>query len=310
VKRLVRLLTTPFGLAALGCVLLAGWALWSGGILDGPVARQVRSSSVYAAPGTGLDRAAAERVIGNRRLVVLLLGTGADLRAGCHSVRRAADGTLVLVMSRDGDGYRTYGCARLPGATGRTIGKAAAAETTIGEGVDGFADRPLEAMKVIAVNYDLLVKAGLVPDGARTISPSLPRYLIAAAAILAVLLGTVGVYAAGRRAGRLAAARRARSVAAGDQRSALSAAAGVLAQQIIDLDEQYSRPTIRKSRKQREYRQFTLDYFDLLGSAGTAGTAELTERIEQLSARGRALSGPGAAGPGRSPGSRTPPAPS
>ena len=300
-RRLLRLLATPFGLATLGCVLLAGWALWSGGILDGPIARQVRSASVYAAPGTGLDTAAAERVIGNRRLVVLLLAPGADLRAGCHAVRRAADGTLVLALSRDGDGFRTYGCAWLPGMTGDDSGKAAAAETIIGSGVDGFADRPGEAMKVIAVNYDLLVKAGQVPDGARTISPSLPRYLIAAAAILAVLLGSLGVYAAGRRAGRLAAARRERLTAAGDDRSVLAAAAGVLAQQIVDLDEQYGRATIRKSRKQREYRQFTLDYFDLLSSAGAAGTAELTERIEELTARGRALSVPGAGRPGRSP---------
>ena len=71
-----RLVGTAFGRAVLACLALAGWALWSGGLFDGPVARQVRASSVYAAPGVDLDRAAAERVIGNRRLVVLMLRAG------------------------------------------------------------------------------------------------------------------------------------------------------------------------------------------------------------------------------------------
>ena len=290
--RIARFLATPFGLATLGCLILAGWALWSGGILDGPIARQVRSSSVYAAPGTGLDRAAAERVIGNRRLVVLDLAPGADLRAGCHSVRQAARGTLVLVLSRENDEFTTYGCALLPG----DFGKAAAAETTIGSGIDSFADRPLEAIKVIAVNYDSLVRAGVVPDGARTISPSLPRYLIAAAAVLAVLAGATMIYIGGRRAGHLTDARRRRREAGTDARSVLNAGAAGLAQQIIDLDQQYilaSRP--RATRKQREfakqYRKLTADYTDLLESlATTDDPAALSERVEALTAQGRKLS--------------------
>ncbi|MEE3919850.1 hypothetical protein V2I01_20865 [Micromonospora sp. BRA006-A] len=79
-----RLVGTAFGRAVLACLVLAGWALWTGGILDGPAARQVRGSSVYAAPGVDLDRAAAERVIGNRRLVVLIMEPGADLREACE----------------------------------------------------------------------------------------------------------------------------------------------------------------------------------------------------------------------------------
>ena len=294
-----RLFASPFGLAVAGCLLLAVWALWSGGILDGPIARQVRSSSVYAAPGTGLDRAAAQRIIGNRRLVVALLPAGADLRAGCDEVRHAADGTLVLMLKPGNDEYDSYACALLPGVKDKNLGKAAAAETLIGTGIDGFGDRPLEALKVVAVNYDLLVKAGAVPDGARTISPSLPRYLIAAAAVLAVLLGSAGVYLGGRNAGRLAASRRASAEAGSDARNALGAATAVLAQQIIDLDRQYSAPGAGGGRKPRAfrstYRQVASDYADLMNSIATADShgdaspAELTERVEALSKRCQSL---------------------
>ncbi|MEV4727972.1 hypothetical protein AB0K29_30460, partial [Micromonospora humida] len=181
--RVAGLLGTPFGLAVLACLVLAGWAVWSGGALDGPIARHVRTTSFYADPGLDVDRAEAERVIGNRRLVVILRSPGADLRDTCKQVHRAADGTVVLVLSRDGDDYDTYGCALVPGYEKKNLGKAAAAEMIIGRGIDTFVDRPLEAVKVVAVNYDRLVKAGTVPDGARTISPSLPRFLLAVAAV-------------------------------------------------------------------------------------------------------------------------------
>lgn len=296
---------TPFGLAVTGLLILAGWALWSGGILDGPAARQVRSSSVYAAPGVDLDQAAAERVIGNRRLVVLILAPGTEhLRDGCDDVRQAAKGTLVLVLSRQDDEFDNYGCALLPGVRDENFGRAAVAETTIASGIDTFADRPLEALKVVAVNYDALVKAKIVPDGARTISPSLPRYLIAAAAVAAVLLGAATLWVVGRRAGRLATAKGDRREAATDERSVLSAAATVLAQQIIDLDRRY-RPAIApatgrgRSRQKgfdRQYRQLTSDYTKLLAELGTGvETAELSARVEALSKRCRRLAGTGAA---------------
>ncbi|GAA3902307.1 hypothetical protein [Actinoplanes auranticolor] len=280
---------TPFGLAVVACLILAGWALWSGGILDGAIARQVRSSSVYAAPGIELDRPAAQRVIGNRRLVVIMLAPGTDdLRQGCDAARQAAKGTLVLVLSRQDDEYDTYGCALLPGVADENFGKAAVAETTIGSGIDGFADRPLEALKVVAVNYDGLVKAGVVPDGARTISPSLPRYLIAAAAIAAVLLGAAALYLAGRRAGRLAVAEGERRAAAVDAGNATSAAAAVLAQQIVDLDGRS--PRGRQKTFDKQYRRLAGDYADLLGEL-TDGTdpAALDRRIEALSKRCREL---------------------
>jgi hypothetical protein len=288
----VRRRVTPFGLAVAACLILAGWALWSGGVLDGPIARQVRSSSVYAAPGAGLDQAAAERIIGNRRLVVVLLEPGSDdLRTACDAVRQAAKGTLVLVLSRAGDEYDNYGCALLPEVDGKNLGRAAVAETTIAAGVDGFADQPLQALKVVAVNYDGLVRAGVVPDGARTVSPSLPRYLVAAAALAAVVLGAAVLYVAGRRAGRLAADAAEQRTADTDARVELGAAAAVLAQQIIDLDTRYATGR-KRSAFDREYRRLSSDYTELLGELGDgADPAALGSRIAALSGRCRELAG-------------------
>jgi hypothetical protein len=276
----MRRLLNPFGLATLACLILAGWALWSGGILDGPIARQVRSSSVFAAPGTGLNRAAAEQAIGNRRLVVILIRPGADLESTCHGVGRAADGTLVLVLSRKTDGFDTYGCASFHGDFGQSF----VSEQMISQGIDGFADRPLDAVKVVAVNYDLLVKAGIVPDGARTISPSLPRYLVAIAALAAVLLGSAFVYLAGRRAGRVTAAREARRAAATDDRSRAAAAVGVLAQRILDLDAR-----TRPAAAERKFRRLAADYADLLQTADTIEPVALTGRVEALGKRCQAF---------------------
>ncbi|MDG4772183.1 hypothetical protein [Solwaraspora sp. WMMD792] len=309
--RLTRFIGTPFGLATLACLALAGWALWSGGVLDGPIAREVRGSSVYAAPGVELDEPAAEQVIGNRRLVVLFLEPGADLRDGCRATERAADGTLVLALSRevDDEGYDTYGCAWLPGRDDANFGRAAVAETTIGRGADQFPDEPVEAVKVMVVNYDLLVRADIVPDGARTISPSLPRFLVAAAAVAAVGVGAASIWLAARRAGRLADRRRARRQQLADSRSRLSAAAAVLGQQIIDLDRRYARAergtaggkqdavggTGERGDFVRRYRRLTMDYTDLLADIVAADRADgpdvdrLTARLEQLIGRGREL---------------------
>ncbi|MFI6820319.1 hypothetical protein ACIBJE_05115 [Micromonospora sp. NPDC050187] len=301
--RAARFLGSPFGLGVLACLVLAGWALWTGGIVDGPIAREVRNSSVYVAPGVDLDEAAAERVIGNRRLVVLLLEPGADLREGCQDVKRAADGTVVLVLSRDDDEYDTYGCALLPDRDDENFGRAFVAEMTISNGIDGFVDRPLEAFKVVTVNYDRLVKAGTVPDGTRTISPSLPRYLVAAAAVLAVLAGSALVYATGLRAGRLTADRRHLRDAHADRRSALSADTAVLAQQIIDLDQRYARmkPTAIAGNADhksfvRDYPTLVTDYADLLDTVTSARNGddahldELVSRVESLSRRAVQLS--------------------
>lgn len=315
-RQLLRFTGTPFGLATLACLVLAGWALWSGGVLDGPIAREVRVSSVYAAPGVELDEAAAERVIGNRRLVVVLLTPGADLRDGCRATERAADGTVAVAMSRevDDEGYDTYGCAWLPDRDDANFGRAAVAETTIARGADQFADDPVEALKVMVVNYDLLVRAGTVPDGARTISPSLPRYLIAAAALLAVGVGAASIWLVAWRAGRLADRRVARHRELADSRSRLSATAAALAQQIIDLDRGYTRVERTLARRTRgtsaggdlaaerrsfvrRYRRLTMDYTRVLADIAAADRAdqadvdELTARLAALSQRGSELAG-------------------
>lgn len=278
-----RFLSTPFGLASVALLVLAGWATWTAGIFDGPLAKEVRSSSVYVAPGVDVDKAAAEKIIGNRRLVVVFLDRGADLAEGCDDTSNAADGTLVLLLSPG----EHYGCAHLPGDDDENFGKAFAAEMRIAGGVDQFHDRPLEALKVIAVNYDSLVKAGVVPDGARTISPSLPRYLVAVAAIVAVLGGAATMYVVSRRAGRLAANHRAERDAAADARSSLTAKAAVLAAQIIDLDGRFPRADKDFRRK---YRQLAADYAELAADL-TDGEVQpgLRPKVEALSDRARDL---------------------
>ena len=246
-----RLLLTPFGLATLACLVFAGWAVWSAGVFDGPVAATVRSSSVYAAPGTGLDTAAAQKMIGNRRLVVIMMKPGAKLADTCHAVRRAARGTLVLLFSRDGNDYDHYGCSQLPDALKKNFGKSVVAETTIADGIDQFVDDPLEAVKVMVVNYDQLAKAAIIPTDARTISPSLPRYLAAAAAIAAVVLGAAVLYFGAFRTARIAGARRVRRDQATDERTMLSAATALVAQQIIDLDARYSSAAAAQAKRNK-----------------------------------------------------------
>ncbi|AUS80855.1 hypothetical protein C1701_23755 [Actinoalloteichus sp. AHMU CJ021] len=302
-KRLGTFLGTPFGLALLACLGLAGWALWSAGAGDiaSPVARQVRTSSVYAAPGYDLDQERAERILGNRRVVVALLEPEADMRAACGSVRGAANGNVVLFLSPDADGekFDHYGCALLPDGDGEGFGKNFVAEMRIATGVGQFVDQPLEALKVVAVNYDQLVKSGTVPDGARAISPSLPRYLVAAAALSAVVVGSTGVYLMSLRAGRLAARRQRRRDAARDKRSALSANAAVLAQRIIDLDGRIPAPRrsdlaperSRRGRIANRYRAIASDYAVLLrriaeaDARGENTSRDLASRVDELSRR-------------------------
>ncbi|MDT7803382.1 MAG: hypothetical protein QOI78_6815 [Actinomycetota bacterium] len=282
-----RFFRSAFGIAVLGCLVLAGWAVWSAGVFDGPVARQLRSASVYVAPGVTLDQPAAERVIGNRRLAVAFLQPGTDLSDACDSLGSAADGTLAVMLSRDGDDYEKYGCSRLPGSDDENFGKAVVAESMIGNGIDGFTGQPVDALKVMVVNYDLLVKSGAIPDGGRTVSPSLPRYLVASASVAAVVLGSPALYLAARRAGRSSVARRERRDAEADERTELSAAAAVLAQEIIDLDKRYARQK-GTSKFARSYRSLVSDYTNLLPDLDRE-TPELRARVEKLLTRARNL---------------------
>ncbi|MCT2585702.1 hypothetical protein [Actinophytocola gossypii] len=283
---------TAYGLSVLGCLVLAGWALFTGGILDGEVAREVRTTSVYAAEELGIDERAAERIIGNRRLVVILQEPGADLRETCDDVQGAADDNVILLLSHDGDEYDTYGCAQL-GDEDENLGDRVVADTVISNGVDSFVDDPLSALKVVAVNYDLLVRAGIVPDGARTISPSLPRYLIAGTAVAAVLVAASVAYLGARRAGRSAAERRERRDSAEDERTALSARSAVLAQEIIALDRRFHGRNAGKA--ERRYRSLAAEYADLVGDIADADEHDqvdsgLALRVESLIISCRELS--------------------
>lgn len=146
------------------------------------------------------------------------------------------------------------------------------------------------------------------------ISPSLPRYLVAAAAVGAVLAGTVILFVVSRRAGRLAAARRARRDQATDGRTELSAATAAVAQQIIDLDRRYARALApdsgrrpgavsrRRPRRRRgqpefaaRYRALTSEYTELLDDiaaadrAGEADSSRFTARAEALAGKLRRL---------------------
>lgn len=286
-SRVQKFLATPFGLATIGLLVLAGWAAWSGGILDGQVARDVRSSSVYVADGVDVDEAAAEKIIGNRRLVVAFMEPGADLSEGCDDVSGAADGALVVLLSQADGEFDQYGCALFPGADDDNFGKAYVAESVIGGGADQFVDRPLDALRVMVVNYDGLVKAGIVPDGARAISPSLPRYLIALSAVAAVLGGAITMWVVGRRAGRLAAAHRAERDAAEDARGSITTKAAVLAKHIIELD---GRVSAKDKEFRRRYRQLAADYAELAADL-TDGEVqpELREQVDSLTDRAKTL---------------------
>jgi hypothetical protein len=105
------------------------------------------------------------------------------------------------------------------------------------------------------------------------------------------VLGSAAIYLTGRRSGRLAARRRELRDAATDERSKLSAATGVLAQQLIDLDDRFGRPG---SPSAGRYRELSGDYVQLLARISAAdrdgGDLDgLATRVESLSSRARAL---------------------
>jgi hypothetical protein len=191
------------------------------------------------------------------------------------------------MLSHDGDDFEKYGCSQLPGKDDENFGKAFVAESMIGNGIDAFTNNPVDALKVAVVNYDLLVRSGAIPDGGRTVSPSLPRYLIAAAAVIAVVLGSAALYLASRRTARRALTRRERRDAEADARTELAAAAAVLAQEIIDLDRRYARQK-GQSKFARSYRGLVSDYTNLLPDLGRE-TPELRARVEKLLTRARKL---------------------
>lgn len=281
---------SPFVAAALCCLALVGWALWTGGVLDTTLARQARTGSIAVADGYPLDKQAAERIIGNRRLVVVFAEPGADLGEGCDDMDPAASDAVVLLLSPDDDGFASYGCALLLDSE-EEFGKQFVTESRISSGIDQFADDPLTALKVIAVNYDLLVKTGTVPDGPRTISPPLPRYVIAGAAVAATLTAAALAYIAAVRAGRAAARHRDERDHATDARTALSAETAVLAQRIIAID---GSAITRTQAGNRAFRSLAADYTALAADIAAADgppDPELVARVRALVERSESLTG-------------------
>lgn len=278
-------LRKPFALAVLVAVALASWAAVSGGLFDGPVASTLRTSSVYAAPDYDLDRYAAERVIGNRKLTVAFLSPDDDASEVCDDVAGAADGTLFVAMTREGDEWSPYGCSHHTD----DIGTGVVAESVISRGTDTFADRPVEALKVMVVNFDQLVRSGHVPDGARTIDPPLPRYLLAGALLGAVVLGSAIAYAVARAIGRRAAARRVDAETGDDARSVLNAETGAVSRALIELDRTYTRAVGGTSTAQQNfvtrYRHLVDEYVALTRDVVAAGDEDvdgLVERAREL----------------------------
>ncbi|MBK1783587.1 hypothetical protein [Prauserella cavernicola] len=283
--------------ALIGCGALAVWALATSGLFDGPVAEKLRVSSVYVAPEVDVDEAAAERIIGNRALTVAFVGPGTDLSRVCDDTGNATGGTVLVPISAGEDDYETYACDRISDE----VGTSSTVEALTVRGIDEFLDEPLEALKVMTVNYDLLVKAEVVPDGARVITLSLPRYLLAAAAIGAVVFGSTIVYLGARRVGRFTAARRESRDAAHDSRRVLSAGAAALAQQIIELDGSYSRlrRRVKSSTASKKERSFVARYPTLVGDytrllaklakANESSTAALIDKVQVMNRRARNL---------------------
>ncbi|GAA1190509.1 hypothetical protein [Prauserella alba] len=271
----------PFTLAVLVAVALAGWAAVSGGLFDGAVASTLRSSSVYSAADYDVDRAEAERVIGNRKLTVGFLSPGEDAGEVCDDVAGAADGTLFVAMTREGGDWSTYGCSHHTDE----IGQAMVAESVIARGTGVFVDRPIETLKVMVVNFDQLVRSGHVPDGPRTIDPPLPRYLLAGALLAAVAAGSAVAYAVARAVGRRAAARRIEAETGDDARSVLNAETGAVSRTIIDLDKAYARAARGSAAPQRNfvtgYRRLIDEYVAFTREVAAAGEDDLDPLVER-----------------------------
>lgn len=199
--RSARINASELGLM-LTCLLLTIAMLWGSGLFDGEIAKDVRVSNVYVEPGVNIDAAEAERIIGNRHLVAIYLdgqmdGRGRDI---CDDVDSVAAGSFVAVLDED---LNMYGCSLLPGADDpdEAFGKAYASEMVMQYGIKMVADDPIQSARVLASTFDRLVAAGLAPQEARAITPPLGRYIVAGIAGSTAVLGSLLLYARGRRLG-------------------------------------------------------------------------------------------------------------
>lgn len=168
-------------------------------------------------------------------IVVRAAGASSGARDACRDLDSAAAGTVVVILTAKADDWATYGCQYLFDQDD-DFGRAAVIEERISTGVGAFPSRPLDAVKTIVVNYDLLVAFDRIPDDARTFRPSLPRYLLAGAALAAVVLGALGIWWAARRAGRSLGATAAADQVDSDHRAVLSTAMTAIAHGLLRLD--------------------------------------------------------------------------
>lgn len=199
--RNARISASELGLMVV-CLLLTLAMLWGAGLLDGEIAKDVRVSNVYVAPGVDIDEAEAERIIGNRHLVAVYLDGPMDGRGPeiCDDLAGVAAGSFVAVLDQD---LGMYGCSFLPGADDEdeAFGKAYASEMVMRYGLKMVADDPIQSTRVLASTFDRLVAAGLAPQEARAITPPLGRYIVAGIAGSTTLLGSFLLYLRGRRLG-------------------------------------------------------------------------------------------------------------
>ncbi|WP_051266442.1 hypothetical protein [Nakamurella lactea] len=287
-KLLASALTTSYRWVLVGCVLLAGWSLWTGGIFDSHVASTIRSSSVYADTSYQLDTAAAQRVIGNRRLAAVFLDTTDDEVAAqtCKDLKSAADGVLVVIVYSGDDGLQNYGCSLLPGADDDDgFGKAFVAESVIATGISGFADHPLDAVKTMAVKYDALANAGIVPQQARVIQASAPRYLLALIALVAVVGGAAVIYAVSRRAGRAVADATDISIGKHDDLVDVNATMAGIAGTILQVDGRFAAPADQPSSWFTRYRRLAADYATLAADVTDHADGKGHGTVDSLSQR-------------------------
>ncbi|GAB3307887.1 hypothetical protein EK0264_07280 [Epidermidibacterium keratini] len=276
------------------CLVLGGVALWGAGVLDSAIAREVRVSNAYVEDGVEIDEAEAEQIIGNRNLVVIYLdgelgSRGSDV---CDAVSSAAAGSFVAIVDEQ---MRMYGCSLMPGEDeSDEFGKGYVAETTMRTGIRSVADDPIQATRVLASNFDGLVRAGIAPESAREITVPYSRYLIAGIALGTVVIGALLVYLRGRVLGH----RRADQVE-GDiadrgliaQRDAALAATGV---RLLELDatlqDAFATPEEDRLISERlhigSYERMTKEYVELnaeaAGDEPSGGIDDQLDRIEAI----------------------------
>lgn len=239
---------------------LVATCLWGAGVFDSPIKEDIRVSNVYVEDGVDVDEQEAEKIVGNRHLVIIYLDGPLGERGGevCDDVTPVAEGSIVAIVDDELD---MYGCALIPGRDDENFGKAYVTESVIRYGTGALVDAPQEAAKVMAANFDRLVAAGLAPQEARAIDPPFSRYIIAGIALGVLVLGALVTHLRGRRVAHLQAdalERRAAVRGRLAERDSALAAAGV---RILELDERYRQvqATEKRDLSSRDAR-FMLQY--------------------------------------------------